>query len=430
MRVLVLGGYGLIGSEIMRALTTAGFDVVGLGRDGRLARRFFPDIDWRIADMAAMTAPEDWAATLDGINAVVNAAGALQDGPRDSLERLHHKAVAACVVAAERARVGCFVQISAPGASEAADTEFLRTKARGDAAVRASALDWTILKPGLVIARGAYGGTALVRMLAAIPFVTPLALADAKIQTVAADDVARAVILALRGEVPSRAEYDLVEDAPHALRDIVSAVRCWLGFGPSQTIALPRPLAAVAGWKGDLAGLFGWRSPLRTTALKALDAGVIGDPAPWRAASGARLKSLGETLAAMPATAQERLYARVQLALPLALFTLGFFWIASGVIGLASRESATAHLREVMSAEPAALMLWGGAALDILVGFALLLRRTARAAAFASILVAAGYLVAGSFLTPWLWIDPLGAFVKIFPAMALGAFVALALEPR
>ena len=62
-----------------------------------------------------------------------------------------------------------FIQISAAGVSEDASTEFFRSKARGDAALAATDLDFVILRPALVIGSQAYGGIALLRAAAANP---------------------------------------------------------------------------------------------------------------------------------------------------------------------------------------------------------------------------------------------------------------------
>ncbi|MEE2692217.1 MAG: SDR family oxidoreductase [Pseudomonadota bacterium] len=430
MRVLVLGGYGLIGGEILNALASVGFETAGMGRDAELGRRLHPASVWFSADIAKLDTAASWSPFLQGVDAVVNAAGALQDGPRDHLHALQ-KAFEACIAAAERAGVRRFVQISAPGASADATTEFYRTKAAADAALRASRLDWVIFKPGLVISRNAYGGTALVRMLAGVPFVSPLAHADARLQTVAAEDVASAVVKALQGAAPLRADYDLVEGAPHTLRHIVNSFRRWLGVKPAVLeLSLPDWTAKGVAFIADVAGALGWRSPLRSTALKAISEGVLGDPSAWRAATGSTMKTLEETLAANPSTLQERIFARAQLALPIAVATLALFWIASGVIGLVSLDAAAQHLVSAVGEARAKPLAFAGAVLDIAIGTGLLVRATARRAALASIAVAAFYLAAGTLLVPALWLDPFGALLKVIPAMVLAFSVALLLEER
>lgn len=51
MRVLVVGGYGLVGLEIIRALRRAGHQAVGFGRSPETGRRIAPDVRWNRGDM-------------------------------------------------------------------------------------------------------------------------------------------------------------------------------------------------------------------------------------------------------------------------------------------------------------------------------------------------------------------------------------------
>lgn len=431
MRVLILGGYGFIGAEIARTLTREGFSVVGLGRSAGAGRRLLPDIEWIGADMARLDAAEKWTPHISGAAAIVNAAGALQDGPRDNLAAVHQRSIAALVAAAANAGVSRFIQISAVGATPEASTAFLATKAAGDAAVRASALDWVIFKPGLVIGRNAVGGTALLRMAAGFPVAAPLLASSALIQTVSIEDVTAAVAAALRGEVPMRRDYDLVEDDPHSLRTIVRVFRRQLGFRPAVVEPdLPPWAGAAIGRLADAFGWLGWRSPLRTTAIKALSENVVGNPEPWRAVAGRSLQALEETLSGLPASAQERIFARAQIALPLMVATLAAFWIASGVVGVFARAAAAQHLVEFAGEAGATRLVIAGSIVDIAIGAGLLMRPIAKAAALASVAVSVVYLGAASLTEPQLWIDPFGVLIKVFPAMALGLSVALLLEER
>lgn len=431
MRVLILGGYGFLGAAIMRAAMATGLDCVGLGRSAATGSRLVPEAPWIGADMAALDTAEKWTPHLSEIDAIVNAAGALQDGARDDLDAIHRRSIAALVAAAEKTGVKRFVQISAPGADAGASTAFLRTKATGDAAVRATSLDWVILKPGLVIGRGAYGGTALLRMLAGFPFMTPLIHAKARVQTVALEDVADAVVAALSGEIPMRREFDLVEDASHSLREIVRGFRRRLGFAPARLEPdLPAWAAAPVAVIADIAGALGWRSPLRSTALKVMGENVLADPTAWREATGRGLRSFDESLASIESDAQGRIFARAGLAMPLMIISLGVFWVLSGIVGLVEIERAAAHLYASMDVPSAKALVIAGSLVDILIGAGLLVKITSRAAALASVVVAMSYLVAGTFIEPSLWADPFGALAKIIPLSAMGLAVALMQEER
>lgn len=430
MRVVVLGGYGLIGHEVCRRLLARGHGVVGVGRSAAHGRKILPQAEWRGVDIGTLSAPKDWASLIEGADAVVNASGALQDGLRDNLGAVQDRAIRALIEACEQQGIRRFVQISAPGAHAGADTAFLRTKAMADNALKRSALDWVILRPGLVWARTAYGGTALVRTLSAFPMVQPIVLADSRVQMVDIDDVCAAVEAGLERAAFTKQDIELVETETRTLRQVIEMVRAWHGFpAASAEIVLPRALGGATARVADLAGWLGWRSPLRTTSLRALSNGVIGDGASWRALSGNAADSFEDILQRRPATRQDRVFARTQLLLPLIVLTLSAFWIASGAIGVWKLEDAvTAQAGATGSLAPWLVM--GGALADIALGLALLWRPTARSACVGMLALTAAYLFAGTLLTPHLWVDPLGPFVKTLPAALLALACVTLLEER
>ena len=202
MRILLLGATGLIGGAVLRALLAAGHAVTAPGRDTEAAQRRWPEAIWLRHDLSQLTDPDSWTPILAGIDAVVNCAGALQDGARDDVAAVQRDAPIARFTACTRLGIGRIVQISAVGAEPVAEGPFLRTKAEADAFLAAQPGPWIILRPGLVLAAQAYGGTALLRALAAFPLAIPLPLAEAPLQTVHVEDVADAVLAGLDGRLP------------------------------------------------------------------------------------------------------------------------------------------------------------------------------------------------------------------------------------
>ena len=426
MAVLVLGGYGLIGSAVIDRLRADGVAVIGLGRDTTAAARRWSDVAWRTADLARLQTPEAWAPLLIGVDAVVNAAGVLQQGLRDKVGAVQDAGMRALYAAAKTAGVGRIVQISAAGADPSAATEFLRSKDRADAALRESGVPFAILRPVLVISHDAYGGTALLRGLAAIPGFTPLVLAESPVQTVWIGDVAEAVAIALR-DGASSSTVDLAERPVRSLRETVQAFRAWRGAAAVPVLRLPGAVGRVVSALADGLGWLGWRSPLRSTALAVMRDGVVGDPRSGAAFIGRELRTLPETLAGLPNTAQERGFGRAWLARPVVIATLSAFWIASGVIGLVRAGAAAEVLtRRGAAGAPASFAVLAGGALDIALGLGVLAQPFAGAAMKGMVLTSLAYLLGASLLAPDLWLDPLGPLVKVVPAAVL-ALVGLAL---
>ena len=430
-RVLVLGAYGMIGRAVARHLIEEGYHVVGLGRSVREARRAFAGIDWFFHDIAHMTIPGDWLPYLRDIDVVVNAAGALQDGPADDLTAVHATAIAALAEACALHGTA-LVQISSVGVTPDASTHFFRSKAAGDGAVQLSGARHWILRPGLVLSDTAYGATGLLRMLAAVPLIQPLAMGDTPIQTIGTSDLARAVAACIAGDIAEGTVADLVEDHPHSLAEITAELRAWLGFAPARaTLGAPGWLLALASRGADALGHLGWRSPLRSNALTALADKVLGDPGPWKAAGGSPIAALHETLAAMPTRAEDRLAARMRLAMPFVIATLALFWALSALFGLIRLDAAAA----VMTARgwplwAAQLSVAGWALVDLALAGFLLWRPTAGRAALGMVAVSLAYLLLGSVFTPGLWVDPLGPLLKILPGMMLAAVAVPMLESR
>ncbi|MGB7319600.1 MAG: SDR family oxidoreductase [Planktotalea sp.] len=430
-RVLILGGYGLIGAGVMRVLRQNGVTVVGFGRSKTSAYRADPDGEWRFGDLRHIKTPEDWSGYLRGVDYVVNAAGALQDGPEDDLQSVHFTAVKALAQAC-RAQDIALVQISAIGAEHTASTSFMRSKAQGDDAVRSAGGRHWILRPGLVIARTGYGGTALLRMLSAVPIVQPIALPDVPIQSIGLDDLAQAVRACLGGQIKAGFCADLVEPEAHRLESVIVQMRAWLGFAaPKKTLKAPRWSVSMVGVIADGLGRLGWRSPLRSNALLTLQDGVTGDPAVWAAAGGNAIRPLEQILQEMPARREDRIAARMDLLMPVCVGTLAVFWVFSGLIGLARIDAAAQTLVQVGWSHSLALASVGFWALvDIALGVGILRRRYARKTCIAMIAVCVIYLASASAVTPFLWLDPLGPLLKILPALILCLTTLALLEDR
>jgi DoxX-like protein len=274
----------------------------------------------------------------------------------------------------------------------------------------------------------------MLRGLAGLPWFTP-AVAS-RVQVVSADDVTETVALCLRPD-PSRqmpwskVTWELTHPQIHDIGEIVAALRAWHGFAPRPRFdftVMQGVIAMFAEW----AGMLGWRSPARATALAQLSASVIGDASAWTNATGIAPRSLETILADRPAGVQDRWFARLYWLKPLAIIALAVFWIATGVIALGpGRAAGMSYLTKAgLGANAAAFWLVAGALFDIAIGFAVLMRRFTRRALQLMLLVSAGYLIIGTIAAPDVWSDPLGPYTKIIPVLLATAFTLAILDDR
>jgi len=427
LRVLVLGGTGLIGSAVSARLAAEGHEVVRLARSVPAGQRPNRAI---AADIAKLTRPEDWVPYLDGTDAVVNCAGALQDSARDSTAGVHRDGMAALFQACVSQQVRRVIQISAIGVDRPNPTAFSRTKLEGDRILASLDLDWVILRPVVVIGRAAFGGSALLRALASLPFV-PVPMDAKAFQTIQLDDLAETVSFFLKPDAPSKRILEVAHPNLLHLAGVAAAFRHWFGWQPAQAVPMPKLIERVLYALGDVASWLGWRPPLRSTARLEIERGAVGDPREWIETTGIQPQSLREALAAEPPSVQEKWFAQLYLLKPLVIVVLALYWLGTGLIALGPGwESAVAQLRGIGAESYAALPVVLGALADILIGLGIAYRPTARPALWAAIGLSVVYLVLGTVLAPALWVAPLGPMLKILPILGL-TFVALAiLEER
>ncbi|WP_295174010.1 SDR family oxidoreductase [uncultured Brevundimonas sp.] len=424
-RVLVLGANGFIGSHVAAALSSAGWSVrAGARRIDDPARRA-PTFDWVVADFAKLTTPQAWAPLLVGVEAVVNCVGVLQNGAGDSTRAAHVDGPRALIAACEAAGVRRLVHISAVGVDDGAGTDYARTKAETERMIEASVLDWLILRPSLVVDRAAFGGTGLIRALAAFSLFSPVVGGDQTFRPIPLGDLSAAVVAALKPDAPTRQSFDMPGPEPVTMVETVRLYRGWMGLKPAPVVRVPRVLATPALAIGDLLGRLGWSSPIRTTAIKQMDHDVAGRDSDWAQALGVPSRGFTRFLAETPASVQDVWHARLWFVRPISIVTLGLFWLITGLISFGPGwDRAVAILHEGGYGRMAGPIAWWGAVLDVVLGLMLFVRPwTARVAIFMC-LATVGYLIAGTLSLPHFWIDPLGPWLKVLPMMALCLFVA------
>jgi uncharacterized protein YbjT (DUF2867 family) len=413
MNILILGASGFIGSTIARRLSGDGHAVTGLGRNLSLARRRMDEIQWRETDLATVSTAAHWAPLLEGVDAVVNAAGALQDGARDDLAAVQDRAMQALyATAGSSERPPFIVQISARTDGSAADTAFLGTKKSADDALKASGVPHVILRPAVVLSRNAHGGPALLRALAALPFAIPVIHAENPIDTVGLDDVATFVSDAITGKIAPGSDIDLASEERHSLADLVVLHRRWLGLPEAPVVPLPTWLARPVTLGADIAGWLGWRSPFRSTAMRVMQEGVT-------AKRNAGLSGAKAVLAANPAGAQDLWFARLYLLKPVIILCLSLFWLLSGIVPLFNMTPATVHFAGLLSPPLAIAAVILTCLADIVLGAAVLFRAHAKKAMIGMLALSAAYLGAATLVEPSLWLDPIGPLVKVLPSLAL-----------
>ncbi|TFV37265.1 SDR family oxidoreductase [Bradyrhizobium frederickii] len=434
--ILVLGASGLIGRFVTDDLRMRGFRVVGVARSLSPAQRMSVlDIELPILSLDAAALAR--FLREHAVDVVVNCLGVLQDGPGSDTGAVHRDFVARLLQAiGDSGRAIRLVHISIPGTAEADRTAFAATKREAERLIAASGIPHAILRPGFVIAPAAYGGSAMLRALAAFPLDLPGREMATPFQPVAVEDIAATIAwLATRDidDVSVKAvDWDLMQSEQVAMAEVIKQFRHAFGTSGWPRIAMPAALLDLGARIGDLASYLGWMPPMRSTAIAELRRGVRGDPSAWITATGITPKTLAETIGRHPATIQDKWFARLFLVKALILASLVAFWLVSGFIALFVSYRAAAGILTAHNFPPALVdpITVGTSLMDMSIGVLIAFRRTAALGLVAGIVASLGYMAGAAVLTPDLWIEPLGALVKTGPAIVLMLVGLLLLDNR
>ena len=85
---------------------------------------------------------------------MIHLVGIINEKGDQTFDRMHREATENVLAAAKAAGVRRYLHMSAMGSSEDSPSQYGRTKAAGEKAVRASGLDWTIFRPSIVFGPG------------------------------------------------------------------------------------------------------------------------------------------------------------------------------------------------------------------------------------------------------------------------------------
>lgn len=234
-RVLVLGGSGFVGRHVVAELSAAGHLVVVLTRHRTRARHLLLLPTVQVVDGD----PHDDATLARhsrGMTAAINLIGVLHERGRDTFARVHVELPRRLAATCRNAGVLRILHMSALGATSAAPSRYLRSKAEGEAAIASPGIASTIFRPSVIFGREDTFLNLFAKLARSFP-VIPLAGANTRFQPIHVADVAACFARALEDNGTIGERYDLCGPKAYTLAQLVRYV--------ADTTGYPRPVVPL-----------------------------------------------------------------------------------------------------------------------------------------------------------------------------------------
>ena len=256
--VTVFGGSGFVGAQAVRALAKAGWRVRVAVRKPGMAFDLKPlgDVGQIQPVRCDVTSPEDVAAALKGADAAVNLVGILFESGASTFQRLHVDGARNIAEACAAGGVGRLVQVSAIGANPESDSDYARSKAKAELAVRTAKPDAVILRPSIVFGPGDGFLNRFASMATFAPALPLIGGGKTRFQPVYVGDVAEAIARAVTNPDTTGRTFELGGPAVWSFEDILKYILSET-LRPRMLVPLPFVAARMIGSLAQLSTALG-----------------------------------------------------------------------------------------------------------------------------------------------------------------------------
>jgi uncharacterized protein YbjT (DUF2867 family) len=224
--VTIYGGSGFLGRHVVRAIARTGARMRIAVRRPELAGHLQPlgSVGQINAVQANVRFPDSLITAAEGADAVINLVGILFPSGKQSFKSVQDEGAHNVATAAKAAGARSLVHVSAIGADADSPSVYGRSKAAGEAAVKAAFPEAVIFRPSVV-----FGPeddffnrfAALARLSPVLPLIGG---GHTKFQPVFVGDVARSVVAALTGLARADEPYELGGPEILTMRDVMERV--------------------------------------------------------------------------------------------------------------------------------------------------------------------------------------------------------------
>jgi nucleoside-diphosphate-sugar epimerase len=234
----ITGGTGFVGSHLIDSALAADHRVSALTRRPQRARS---GVTWVPGDLGDRPALKK---LVDGADAVIHVAGLLNASDEAAFDSANVTGTLAMLAAATAAGIRRFVFVSSLAAREPGLSMYGASKARAEALVQQSGLDWSIVRPPAVYGPGDRETLELFKMARLGVMLMP---PEGRLSVIHAKDLARLLLSLAKPEAPAQLTLEPDDGRPGGWthRSFAAALGQAVGKKP-LVLSAPAPLLHLA----------------------------------------------------------------------------------------------------------------------------------------------------------------------------------------
>ena len=262
--ITVFGGSGFLGKYVIRELVKEGWRVRVPVRRPHTAQelKVIGNVGQVQLVQANLRFEKSVERAVAGSDAVINLVALLFEEGKQSFESLHVRGAETLAKAAAAQGITNFVQVSAIGADAESDSDYARTKAEGEDAVRAAVPTADIMRPSIIFGAEDQFFNRFASMTQFAPALPLLGGGDTKFQPVYVGDVAQAIAkVATQGT--SGKTYELGGPRIYSFKELMQFM---LKTIDRKRFLAPVPwfAANMMGFAGEISGMAPFVKPFLT----------------------------------------------------------------------------------------------------------------------------------------------------------------------
>lgn len=263
-RVLVTGGTGFVGRNIVRALGDRPIRV--LARDPAEAARLNGQNLEAVA--GDVTKAESLRGAMDGCEAVIHLVAIIEEEGGATFDGVVRGGTVNVIQEAQRAGVQRLLHMSALGTRNDPRYGYFEAKWQAERAVEQSGIPWTIFRPSIIFGPGDGFVTLLAKLVKTAPVIPVVGAGKSLFQPIAVDEVAAACVRALDDPSTAGHIYELGGGKVYTYEELLEVVARQLGVSKPKVHVPIGLMKGVVGLSSPLPKAL--RPPVTSEQLKML----------------------------------------------------------------------------------------------------------------------------------------------------------------